>query len=365
MVLNKMVICHCIAGPIAGGAENLVKDLSVKQVSLGSQVFVLFLNKALSVSRCEKYEQSFLSELTERGVKVIFADSKGIFGIYKLLKTIGKTYRVSTDRVIIHCHLLKSLLAATLLPKKYFKIIYTHHSINLKIPAFFYSILSRRVDGFIGISNACAKVLEASTGKSVEVIYNAVDPLKIKRRKPDLIVRPLKIIMVGSFRWEKNYETLVNALEEGKFSSDMLHIDVYGEGKSFGDIQSLINKKQLANLITLKGNSSNISQEYANYDLFLICSLSEGLPISLIEASVAGLPVAITDVGGCKEVVEMLGYGYVLPGTDSNMITKGLNNIIYSFNSINSHFSKDDNRIHELLIDYSANKHLDFYKGFK
>ena len=358
-----MIICHCIAGAIAGGAENLVKDLSIEQARIGEQVFVLLMNKASSVFRCIDYEEDFISELTSHGVNVLFADKKSIFGIYPLLQSLRNGSCKGDDKIIVHCHLLKSLLASLMLPKKYFKIIYTHHSMNLKIPKFFYKVLAKRVDGFIGISQACAKVLEEAVGDRVQVIYNSVDQKKIKRKKIMLPQTPLRILMVGSFRWEKNYEVLLNALESLKLERSLFYIDIFGEGEGFNHIQGRIIEKGLSDLVTLKGNNSSMSQEYSNYDLFLMCSVSEGLPISLIEASVAGLPVAITNVGGCKEVVDLLNNGFVFSGTDESSLAKGLNIITTSYEDVFGTLPKNDSQIDSFYIEHSASKHIYFYKG--
>lgn len=360
-----MVICHCISGPMAGGAENLVKDLAKEQVKSGSKVVVFFLNRAVNVSRSQGYEQEYLKELKDNSVEILFPKSKSAPDIYSALRSLELHSINVSERIVIHCHLLKPLIVAALLPKAKFKVIYTHHSMNLKIPPFLYRALARRVEGFIGISNICAGLLRNATGRHVKVIYNAINQAKIRVKHPYMRPpgTPIKIMMVGSFRWEKNYEQLVAALALGNFTEDMLHIDIFGEGNEFNKIKNLILENNVNQLVTLKGNSSKIDEEYANYDIFLMCSVSEGLPISLIEASVAKLPVAVTDVGGCKEIVNLFENGIVLGGVDSSSLASSLEYIIRNFEELaatNAHI-KDD-VLSKFCIRHSSSEHIEFYK---
>jgi len=55
-----------------------------------------------------------------------------------------------------------------------------------------------------------------------------------------------------------------------------------------------------------------------SYDVFINVSKSEGLPVSVMEASSFGIPSIVTDVGGCSEIVEDGKSGYLLPEDFSN-----------------------------------------------
>lgn len=47
----------------------------------------------------------------------------------------------------------------------------------------------------------------------------------------------------------------------------------------------------------------NNFNDYLNYDIFILSSDSEGLPMSALEAASAGLPIILSNVGGCNELI--------------------------------------------------------------
>ena len=84
-----------------------------------------------------------------------------------------------------------------------------------------------------------------------------------------------------------------------------LSVDIYGEGDpaiidTCMDILCASNVP--ADTLRFQGVSPKIREILQDYDMFLMSSDWEGLPIALIEAAAAGLPTVVTDVGGCREV---------------------------------------------------------------
>ena len=63
---------------------------------------------------------------------------------------------------------------------------------------------------------------------------------------------------------------------------------------------------------------------YSAFDIFLLSSLREGLPNSILEAMALGLPVVTTDVAGAKELVANGETGFVVPQKDPEKIAKAV-----------------------------------------
>ena len=85
---------------------------------------------------------------------------------------------------------------------------------------------------------------------------------------------------------------------------------VIGDGPLKRELQDLALKERLP--IEFLGWQSEIEPVLAVTDLMLLTSLNEGMPVSLIEAQMAGIPVISTDVGSVSEVIKPEESGYCL-----------------------------------------------------
>jgi glycosyltransferase involved in cell wall biosynthesis len=72
------------------------------------------------------------------------------------------------------------------------------------------------------------------------------------------------------------------------------------------------------------GARSDVSRLLTSADVFLLTSISEGIPLTIIEAMVAGLPVVSTSVGGVPEVVEHEKTGLLAPARDPASLAEAI-----------------------------------------
>src|SRR5262249_30156536 len=89
-----------------------------------------------------------------------------------------------------------------------------------------------------------------------------------------------------------------------------------GEGPEREKIEDLVREKKLENNVLLLGLRKDVPRLLPAADLFLLTSVSEGIPLTVIEAMAAGLPVVSTAVGGLAEVVEDGRTGLLAPARD-------------------------------------------------
>ncbi|WP_272660885.1 glycosyltransferase [Providencia sp. PROV150] len=141
---------------------------------------------------------------------------------------------------------------------------------------------------------------------------NAINKLKISKRKlltiqnkispmPEkkLINQKLKVLFVGRLAPPKRADLFIDTAEY------FPNIDFYVVGS--GPLKTSLIKQQenIAN-ITMLGEISNF-RDYNDFDIFVLCSESEGLPMSALEAGSAGLPLLLSSVGGCGELIYQTG----------------------------------------------------------
>jgi glycosyltransferase involved in cell wall biosynthesis len=91
---------------------------------------------------------------------------------------------------------------------------------------------------------------------------------------------------------------------------------IVGEGPEHAGIQGIIQERQLTPYVRLLGLRKDIPRLMRAADLFLLTSLSEGIPLTLIEAMASELPIVATQVGGVPELVEDGITGLLAPAGD-------------------------------------------------
>lgn len=123
---------------------------------------------------------------------------------------------------------------------------------------------------------------------------------KIKYKSKSIV----KFVMVARFAYPKMHRDVIEGIkilsESTKRSFELTFI---GDGESIDDCKTLVRKYGLEKWIKFKGNIENARNVLNQYDVFVLMSKHEGLPISIIEAMSEGLPIIASPVGGVRELV--------------------------------------------------------------
>lgn len=352
-----MKVIHIISSPAAGGIENYVKDISIKACSLGHDVRIAFMEDAQRRDRDSGFRDAYLKSLYENGVRYFFIGDNARRSTLKNYFVLSRYLR-GFQADVIHCHLYAAVLACLFIQS--IPIFYTHHSINLKVPRILYKIFDFRVRAYVGICYACSALLKDVSRKPVYRIDNAVNQDRFicsESSKKDR--RFLKVVMVGSLRAEKNYNLIIAALQQLR---DLpLKVFVAGEGGLKDELVSLAVEKGVQDVISFLGNVDNIPALIQDADMFLMCSRQEGLPVSLIEATVHGLPVVVTNVGGCAEVVHRCLNGIVVDGLAADEYASALRKLVDNVDLRRSFSENAKNYSGYYFIEAAVEKHLEMY----
>src|SRR5207248_3814804 len=90
-----------------------------------------------------------------------------------------------------------------------------------------------------------------------------------------------------------------------------------GDGPERAGVEAQVRELNLGEKVRFLGTRKDVAQLLHGADLFLLTSVSEGIPLTVIEAMAAGLPVVATDVGGLREVVADGLTGLLAPAKDA------------------------------------------------
>ncbi|MFL6448762.1 MAG: glycosyltransferase family 4 protein [Bryobacteraceae bacterium] len=137
----------------------------------------------------------------------------------------------------------------------------------------------------------------------------------------------VRLLMAARFVDQKDQSTLLRALAavHGPWQ-----LTLAGDGPTRRTVEQLSKNLGLENRVHFVGNIGHVEQLMAEADIFVLSTCYESLPLSIIEAMRAALPVIATDVGGISELVTDGVTGHLAPLKDDSALREPLVRLIES-----------------------------------
>jgi glycosyltransferase involved in cell wall biosynthesis len=229
---------------------------------------------------------------------------------------------------ILHCHLPWAGFAGRLVGQLTgIPVVYTEHNKQERyhwITRWLNRVTFSAQNGVIAVSKEVEDSIHKNIGSRtpVEVIVNGVDPLKFSRDKRDRVAMrnklgisdDVKIIgIVAVFRTQKRLDLWIETAAEILKKFRNAQFVIVGEGPCRPIIEQKIKELGLGKFIHLPGLQPDTRPFYAAFDLFLMTSEFEGLPVALLEAMAMSCPIVATRAGGISEVVRHETDGLLFP----------------------------------------------------
>ena len=175
-------------------------------------------------------------------------------------------------------------------------------------------------------------LLEVGIGKSSQysVIYPGLKDLDIQTKKSarnDLRLSQGKtyIVFVGRLTQIKRPDRLIEIARHLKANHQKVDLLIAGAGEKFAEIQELAGQESLP--IVFLGWRNDIGRILSASDIAILCSDNEGIPLTLIQGSQAGLPIVSTNVGSVSDIV-LDGESGLLTGTNTQSLIKALDELL-------------------------------------
>jgi len=232
----------------------------------------------------------------------------------------------SQDIQLIHAHNATAWFYATwasILSRV--PLVYTEHDRSFPTPLrlkYFHYFFGRYTPAVVAVSEAVKRNLEKYEHiKNIRVIYNGIDPDLFRPPMPTEKVLKKKMLglnaddivlgNVGRMDYWKNQRILIEILSELKntLSHSSIHpftnikLILVGGGEEEENLKRLVVEKEVKDDVIFLGKRSDVNEILKAFDIFVFPSLTEGLPLVVIEAMAVGLPVVASPVGGIPELI--------------------------------------------------------------
>jgi len=179
--------------------------------------------------------------------------------------------------------------------------------------------LTRRIITVSGYDRDLALGFGLGSPRKIVLVHNGMPWLEAP--KPGVTGRTLRLVMVARFQEQKDHATLFQALEG--LADLPWSLELIGDGPDRARWEAWVTEKGWTN-VTFSGQVLDVPQRLENADVFVLASLWEGFPRSILEAMRAGLPVVATDVGGVDEAVVDGVTGWMVPPRDAPALERAL-----------------------------------------
>jgi glycosyltransferase involved in cell wall biosynthesis len=187
-------------------------------------------------------------------------------------------------------------------------------------PSWLYRLAMRRVAGVIAVNEPLADWARSKLrvpATRVWYVPNFVIQSATAPEFPDLPGQPGKrIVCVANLRPEKGHLILIDALREVVTVEPQACVLIVGSDANRSHttkIRERIHHHGLENHVFILGSRSDVSSILCACDIGVLPSISEGLPLALLEYGVAGLPAVATRIGQVPEVLDEGRAGILVP----------------------------------------------------
>jgi glycosyltransferase involved in cell wall biosynthesis len=246
---------------------------------------------------------------------------------------------------VVHTHTAKAGVlgrVATFLARPTAKRIHTFHghllhgyfdSRKVKMLVLLEKVLGFVTYKFVAIGNVVkADLVQAGIAKNskFEVIYPGLQDLVIypqleARKTLGLDPEKIYLVYVGRLTQIKRPDRLIDLGRSLKLDHPATHLIIVGAGELLEELTDQSESESLP--ITFFGWRNDIDKIFSASDIAVLCSDNEGIPLTLIQASQAGLPIVTTNVGSVSDIV-LDGVTGILTGVSANGLIQGVSKLL-------------------------------------
>lgn len=220
-----------------------------------------------------------------------------------------------------------------------------------------------RADAIVAVSDGVGRELSQYLGISqqlVRTIYNPMNTGEIRRLGAQAVQHPWfdashqVFIAVGRLVPVKDFTTLLKAFSQLAPHHPMARLIIVGDGPSYEALIELSRELGIEDIVDLVGFQSNPYAWMAASDVFVLSSISEGLPNAMLQAMACGLKIVSTDCNyGPAEILSEGKWGRLVPVGDAETLAQQMSLALSDGAPPDVRARAEDFRIEAIMDQYS------------
>ena len=221
----------------------------------------------------------------------------------RCLRRIIKEF--NPDVINTHLGTISSYFLAFGFKKRKWKLVHTVHNSADKEASKFDVLLrkpyiKKKVLSFIAISDLIGETIKRlHTNAEVRTIYNGINFLEKQNASKDIT-----FICPARYCDQKNHKLLFNVFNKYADIYPKSSLECFGQGDLIIDYNNFVRTLKNGLNIKLNGQVDNISAYLNRSKFFVLSSIYEGNPISILEALSLGIPCVVPNIGGIPDIIK-------------------------------------------------------------
>jgi len=321
----RTVVAHVVVNLDIGGLERVVLNI-IRNIDK---------NRFRSVLVCLRDGGPLLDELDRDRVHVYPLNKSDSLDYWLFMKLTRILRQEKAD--VVHCHNFGPLIYGSVAGRLAgARVVYTAHgkysSARLARKR---SLKLGRIDRVVTVSEDSRRVAIEQAGQDparVETLINGVDVAEFVTRglrdrvREQLGVAPDAPVfgIVARLTAVKDHAMLLRAFARVRAVRGDAVLLVIGDGELEDELKQSVSAGNFQGSVRMLGARRDVAQLLEAMDVFVLSSYSEGLSITLLEASASGLPIVATNTGGNPEVVADRETGLIVPVQDERAMADAM-----------------------------------------
>lgn len=304
-----MRVVHLIDSGGYYGAEVMLVNLCKAQIAQGLSVEVISIG---------------VKSDAQKPLELKLSQEKIPFKIWRMLPLPDPReaikilrYCKSTNTQIIHSHGYKGNILTGMIPKilRGLRVVSTIHgytkqnnNIKMKLNQWLDKRILSKLDSVVLVSSNMSHQIPAQIAKRAHIVPNGIPDLLADHSYTNVdhyfSQSDFKLGSIGRLSEEKNFSLLIDAFLIIKNQIPTAKLVIWGEGSKRKELEEKISAANMNDCISLPGYIEHPESVFKTIDVYINSSLTEGMPISLLEAMRGKTLIVATDIPANRVILE-------------------------------------------------------------